>query len=563
MGAAAFLMVEYVGIPYVQVMKHAILPALISYIALFYIVHLEALKAGMEGLPRRQQSSGQQRLISFVMTVSGFIILSAITYYGIGFIKTLFGSSAAPIIAIVLLAAYLFLLWVGSRQPELEIDDPNSPVFELPETGPTVRSGLHYLLSVVVLVWCLMVEQLSPGLSAFWATMFMIFIMVTQKPILAALRGSGALGTAFKAGVRDLIDGLATGARNMIGIGVATAAAGIIVGTVSLTGVGLVMTEIVELLSGGNLMLMLILVAAISLILGMGLPTTANYIVVSTLMAPVVVELGAQSGLIVPLIAVHMFVFYFGLMADVTPPVGLASFAAAAIAKHDPIKVGITAFYYSMRTAILPFLFIFNTQLLLIGLTGPIHTVITIGTAIIAMLVFAAATQGYFLTKTRWWETLALLLVCFTLFRPGFWMDMVYPPFDEVRGQAMQQEIADAPANTGKRIWIEGISLEGNDVRKGVLLPLGAKEGDYRQRLADAGVTVMPDGDELMVVGVRFGSVAEKLGLEQGFRIKAIELPAARPAKEWFFVPALALLALVMWLQALRMRRGRGAPALA
>ena len=563
MGAAAFLMVEYVGIPYVQVMKHAILPALISYIALFYIVHLEALKAGMEGLPRRQQSSGQQRLISFVMTVSGFIILSAITYYGIGFIKTLFGSSAAPIIAIVLLAAYLFLLWVGSRQPELEIDDPNSPVFELPETGPTVRSGLHYLLSVVVLVWCLMVEQLSPGLSAFWATMFMIFIMVTQKPILAALRGSGALGTAFKAGVRDLIDGLATGARNMIGIGVATAAAGIIVGTVSLTGVGLVMTEIVELLSGGNLMLMLILVAVISLILGMGLPTTANYIVVSTLMAPVVVELGAQSGLIVPLIAVHMFVFYFGLMADVTPPVGLASFAAAAIAKHDPIKVGITAFYYSMRTAILPFLFIFNTQLLLIGLTGPIHTVITIGTAIIAMLVFAAATQGYFLTKTRWWETLALLLVCFTLFRPGFWMDMVYPPFDEVRGQAMQQEIADAPANTGKRIWIEGISLEGNDVRKGVLLPLGAKEGDYRQRLADAGVTVMPDGDELMVVGVRFGSVAEKLGLEQGFRIKAIELPAARPAKEWFFVPALALLALVMWLQALRMRRGRGAPALA
>ena len=212
-----------------------------------------------------------------------------------------------------------------------------------------------------------------------------------------------------------------------------------------------------------------------------------------------------------------------------------------------------------MRTAILPFLFIFNTQLLLIGLTGPIHTVITIGTAIIAMLVFAAATQGYFLTKTRWWETLALLLVCFTLFRPGFWMDMVYPPFDEVRGQAMQQEIANAPANTGKRIWIEGISLEGNDVRKGVLLPLGAKEGDYRQRLADAGVTVMPDGDELMVVGVRFGSVAEKLGLEQGFRIKAIELPAARPAKEWFFVPALALLALVMWLQVLRMRRGRGA----
>src|SRR5690606_30971208 len=309
-------------------------------------------------------------------------------------------------------------------------DDPNAPVFELPETAPTLKSGLHYLLSVVVLIWCLMVEQMSPGLSAFWATVFMIFILLTQRPLIAILRGRGDLLGAAKIGVHDLVDGLATGARNMIGIGVATAAAGIIVGTVSLTGIGLVMTELVEYVSGGNLMLMLVMVAVISLVLGMGLPTTANYIVVSTLMAPVVVELGAQSGLIVPLIAVHLFVFYFGLMADVTPPVGLASFAAAAIARHDPIKTGITAFYYSMRTAILPFLFIFNTQLLLIGLTGPFHLILTIFIAIVAMLVFAAATQGYFLTKTRWYETVALLVVCLTLFRPGLWMDMVAPPFD-------------------------------------------------------------------------------------------------------------------------------------
>ncbi len=567
MGAAAFLMVEYVGITYVQVMKHAILPALISYIALFYIVHLEALKAGMEGLPRRGQSTGTQRLISFAMTVSGFIILAAATYYGVGFVKSVLGDGAAAVIALGLLLIYLLLLWISSRQPELEIDDPNSPVFELPETGPTVRSGLHYLLSVVVLVWCLMVEQLSPALSAFWATVFMIFIMVTQRPILNLMRGRGRLGSAFMTGVMELVEGLATGARNMIGIGLATAAAGIIVGTVSLTGVGLVMTEVVEILSGGNVMLMLVLVAVISLILGMGLPTTANYIVVSTLMAPVVVELGAQSGLIVPLIAVHMFVFYFGLMADVTPPVGLASFAAAAIAKHDPIKVGITAFYYSMRTAILPFLFIFNTQLLLIGLSGPIHTVITIGSAIVAMLVFAAATQGYFITRTRWYETLALLLVCFTLFRPGFWMDMLYPPFDEIRGEAMHRQIADAPANSSKRLWIEGTSLEGKEVRKGILLPLGPKAEDYRKRLAAAGVTVMPDGDELSVVGVRFGSVAEKLGLEQSFKIKAAEVPVARPAKEWLFIPALLLLALVMWLQSRRARgaggRPRRAPAVA
>jgi TRAP transporter 4TM/12TM fusion protein len=563
MGAAAFLMVEYVGIPYVQVMKHAFLPAIISYIALFYIVHLEALKAGMHGLPRRTQSTASQRLLSFVMTVTGFIVLAGITYYTIGFVKSLFGAAAVPVIGVGLLAAYVGLLWVGSRQPELAIDDPNAPVFELPETGPTVRSGLHYLLAVVVLVWCLMVEQLSPALSAFWATLFMVFVMLTQKPILGAMRGDHRPLEHVKAGVADLIDGLATGARNMIGIGVATAAAGIIVGTVSLTGVGLVMTEVVELLSGGNLMLMLVLVAAISLILGMGLPTTANYIVVSTLMAPVIVELGAQSGLIVPLIAVHLFVFYFGLMADVTPPVGLASFAAAAIAKHDPIQTGITAFYYSMRTAILPFLFIFNTQLLLIGLTGPFHLILTVFIAIVAMLVFAAATQGYFLTRTRWYETAALLLVCFTLFRPGFWMDMIAPPFNEIKGPAMTQAIEQAPPNSGKRAWIEGLNLNGDEVRKGVLLPLGPA-GSAKERLASAGLTVMADGDNLMVAAVKFGSAAEKLGIEQSFRITALEVPADRPAKEWLFIPALALLALVMWLQMGRLRREKGAaPAVA
>jgi TRAP transporter 4TM/12TM fusion protein len=548
MGAAAFLMVEYVGIPYVDVMKHAFLPAIISYIALFYIVHLEALKANMQGLPRRGNSTGTQRLVSFLLTVSGFIVLAGLTYYVIGFLKSLLGDAAVVVIGLGLVAVYLGLLWIGSRQPVLELDDPNAPVFELPETGPTVKSGMHYLLSVVVLVWCLMVERLSPALSAFWATMFMVFVMLTQKPIIGFFRGDHRFVEHAKAGWTDLIDGLVTGARNMIGIGVATAAAGIIVGTVSLTGVGLVMTEVVELLSGGNLMLMLVLVAVISLILGMGLPTTANYIVVSTLMAPVVVELGAQSGLIVPLIAVHLFVFYFGLMADVTPPVGLASFAAAAIAKHDPIKTGITAFYYSMRTAILPFLFIFNTQLLLIGLDGPLHVALTMGSALIAMLVFAAATSGYFFARNRWYETLALLLVCFTLFRPGYWMDMIHPPFDELKGEAMMQSIEAAPAGTGKRVWIEGMNMDGKDIRKGVLIPLGAP-GDAKTRLASAGLTVMADADTLMVVGVKFGSTAEKLGIEQSFHITSVEVPADRPAKEWLFVPAFALLALIVWLQ--------------
>jgi TRAP transporter 4TM/12TM fusion protein len=554
MGAAAFLMVEYVGIPYTQVIKHAFLPALISYIALFYIVHLEALKGGMTGLPRRDGGTATQRLVSFGMTVAGFIVLAGLVYYGIGWMKGAFGDAAIWVIGVGVLAAYIGLLWFGARQPELALDDPNAPVFELPETGPTLKSGLHYLLSVVVLIWCLMVEQMSPGLSAFWATMFMIFILLTQRPIQAAFRGRGDLLGAAKQGVADLVDGLATGARNMIGIGVATAAAGLIVGTVSLTGVGLVMTELVEAISGGNLMLMLVLVAVISLVLGMGLPTTANYIVVSTLMAPVVVELGAQSGLIVPLIAVHLFVFYFGLMADVTPPVGLASFAAAAVARTDPIKTGITAFWYSMRTAILPFLFIFNTQLLLIGITSAWHLALTFVSATVAMLVFAAATQGWFLVRTRWYETIALLLVTFTLFRPGFWWDMAFPPYEEAPATELMSFAETAPRNANKRIWIEGQTLEGRDVRKGVLLPLG-EPGPARERLAQAGLRVVPLGDELQIIMVQFGSQAQKLGIEQGWRITGIEMPADRPVKEWMFVPALALLGLVVWLPRRRARQ--------
>jgi len=563
MGAAAFLMVEYVGIPYTEVIKHAFLPAIISYIALFYIVHLEALKADIQGLPRRGGTTAMQRLLSFVTTVAGFVVLSGIVFYGVGWLKTLMPDTAIYIIGLFVLAAYLGLLKIGSRQPELEMDDPNAPVFELPETGPTLKAGLHYLLAVVVLIWCLMVEQLSPALSAFWATVFLMFMMLTQRPILAWMRGRGGYATAAWHGFTDLISGLEVGARNMIGIGVATAAAGIIVGTVSLTGVGLVMTEIVELLSGGNLIIMLLLVAFISLVLGMGLPTTANYIVVSTLMAPVVVELGAQSGLLVPLIAVHLFVFYFGLMADVTPPVGLASFAAAAIARSDPIKTGITAFFYSMRTAILPFLFIFNTQLLMIGIDNIFHLALTVLSAVVAMLIFAAATQGYFLVRSRWYETLALLLVTFTLFRPGYWWDMVHPPYDERPPAELMTLVEKAGKDERKRIWVEGINLEGKEVRKGVLLPLG-EPGKAQERLKRIGLTTMSLGGDVQVAAVAFGSTAEKLGLEQGFKVTSIEVPADRPAKEWMFLPALALLAVVVLLQRARGRRqtpASGVPA--
>ncbi len=558
MGAAAFLMVEYVGITYTQVMKHAFLPAMISYIALFYIVHLEALKSDIRGIPRRIVKPWQARLASLVMSVSGFIILAGVVYYGLGWIKQVAGPASLPIIAMLMLTVYVLLIRFSAHYPELHMDDPNQPLEELPDAGPTLKSGLHFLLPVVVLIWNLMVEELSPALSAFWAICFLMFILVTQRPLFAFFRGHGALAQAFKTGWHDLYRGLASGARNMVAIGIATAAAGIIVGTVTLTGIGLVLTDLVEAVSGGNLMIMLFMVAVVSLILGMGLPTTANYIVVSTLMAPVVVEIGAQSGLVVPLIAVHMFVFYFGLMADVTPPVGLASYAAAGIAKCDPIKTGVTAFGYSIRTAILPFMFIFNTQLLMIGIDSWLHFLIVVSTAIIANLMFAAATQGWFLVRNRWWESALLLLVCFSLFRPEFWWDKLYAPYQSLPATQIMAEAEKLPANANLRIWVEGLSLEGEEVKKGILLPLGPRKDNPRERLADVGISVMQLGDAVQISTVKFGSRADKLGLEQGFNIVMIEEPSQRPDKEWVYVPTLALLGLIVWLQR---RRQKLAPA--
>ncbi len=560
MGAAAFLMVEYVGISYVDVIKHAFLPAIISYIALVYIVHLEALKADMKGLPRRRVSTFAQSLMSFTATVLGLIILSGVVYYGIGWLRPALGAAAIWVIGAAVVVAYVALLWYGSRFPELHIDDPNAEIVELPEPGPTIKSGLHFLLPVVVLVWCLVVERFSPGLAAFWATVFMILIVATQRPILAYFRKHEDMGDAARRGLRDLLGGLVAGARNMIGIGVATAAAGIVVGTVTITGIGLVMTEFVEFISGGNLMAMLIFTAIISLILGMGLPTTANYIVVSTLMAPVVVTLGAEQGLIVPLIAVHMFVFYFGILADDTPPVGLAAFAAAAIARSDPIRTGIQGFTYDIRTAILPFMFIFNTELLLIGVRTWYLLLSTIVTALLAMLLFAAGTQGYFLIRSRLWESLALILIAFTLFRPGFWMDMIYPPLESVPATAIYEIAESLPEDAQIRIRVVGEDLEGRSIDKIVMLPLGAK-GDGKERLANAGLELRFEDGKALVDNVVFGSTAERQKIDFDYEIPSVERKADRPPRQLFYIPALLLLGIIVMAQLGRRKRLQAASA--
>ena len=567
MGAAAFLMIEYVNMPYSQLITHAFLPALISYIALVYIVHLEAQKMGLKGLERVEPASPilvtLLKIVSYILVV---VTLAIAVYYGLGWIKDVMPDFAFLIVCILLAAVYLKLIRRVAQFPELEMDDPNAPVAKLPYRKPTVNAGLHFLLPVVVLMWCLMVEQFSPGLSAFWGTVALAVILITQRPLLSFFRKNGENKAAlFKQGVQELVDGLESGARNMIGIGIATATAGIIVGAVSLTGFGVQLSSIIEMLSMGNILLMLILVAIFSLILGMGLPTTANYIVVSSLMALVIVEVGKQNGLIVPLIAVHLFVFYFGIMADVTPPVGLASFAAAAISGGSPIKTGVQAFYYSLRTAILPFLFIFNTDLLLIDV-GWAKGILVFLTATIGILVFTSATMNYFFTKNKLWESFILILAAFMLFRPGFFMERISPTARYIEPAQLTQEIAQTPVGQNLMIKVSGVNPYGKAIE--FYSQLSVPEGENgEERIKALGLTLLDTGEKIEIDGqpspkilidnVEIDSPAAKAGLNWDQTILEVSLPRNSLPKELMFIPALLIIFGIAWNQRRRMNKNK------
>ena len=368
MGAAAFIMAEILGIPYIDVVRAAVLPALISYMALFYVVHMEALKLNLKAIPRK----------------------------------------------------------------------------DLPNFFSTFTRGIYFLIPLGVLIVYLVILRRSPIMAALLAVESVVVIMLIQRPVIAFLklgreRRAGTLDpsvdfkatlwNAFLVGIGDVWDGLIGGARNMVAVGVATATAGIIVGVVTITGMVGRFIILIDTLSMGNVVLMLIFTAMTCLLLGMGMPTTANYIIMATLTAPVIVQLGADAGLVFPLIAAHLFVFYFGILADDTPPVGLAAYAGAAIARSDPIRTGIQGFTYDLRTAVLPFIFLFNNEMLMIaGVTETGRTIwlddpLRIGwvffSGLIAMFAFASALQGQLVERCNLFERLLLLVVAASTFRAG------------------------------------------------------------------------------------------------------------------------------------------------
>ncbi|VAX20925.1 TRAP-type uncharacterized transport system, fused permease component [hydrothermal vent metagenome] len=351
MGAAAFIIAEFLGITYFEVVRAAIIPALASYLTLFYISHLEALKLGLKGAAKE----------------------------------------------------------------------------DVPKFFPTLLRGAHYLVPVAALIISLLILKQSPIASAFNAILILMGIMALQSPLKALAGGRQVLPALLEA-FTGIYDGLINGSRNMVTIGIATATAGIIVGTVTLTGLGLRVVEIVEILSMGSLPLMLLITAFACLLLGMGLPTTATYIVMATLTAPIIVTLGANSGVVIPLIAVHLFVFYFGILADDTPPVGLCAYAASGIAGSDPVRTGIQSFTYDIRVALLPFMFIYNNEILLIGVTSYTHGIFIMVMTALGMYAFASATQGYAVLALSYAERIILLLVTWLLINPYFFNGFISLP---------------------------------------------------------------------------------------------------------------------------------------
>ncbi len=341
MGAAAFIIAEYVNVPYIEVIKAAAIPAFVSYFALLYITHLEAMKLGMTGLPRE----------------------------------------------------------------------------ELPPFFSTLKRGAIFLLPVFALLYELLLLRHSPELAAFRAIMILVGVIIYRE-LSSAVSNEISFSRAMGRSCRTILDGLVAGSRNMLTVAVATAAAGIIVGIVSL-GIGGMITQVVEVLAGGNVFLLLLITAIASLLLGMGLPTTATYIVMASLTAPVIVEVGFSYGFIVPLMAAHLFCFYFGILADDTPPVGLASYAAAAIAESEPIPTGIQAFRYDLRTAVIPFMFIFNTDLILHGISSWPQGLLIFAMAVLGAFAFTSALQGHFLVPNRWFEIPFFLLASLILFNPA------------------------------------------------------------------------------------------------------------------------------------------------
>ena len=459
MGAAAFVMASFIGVTYFEVVKHAFLPAIISYIALFYISHLEALKLNLKGME--------------------------------------------------------------------DADVPN--------LKKTFLSGLHFLIPIFVLIYMLVYLRFTASYSIFYATVSLILVNLVYLLIKNSFSKD-----ALKIWFNQTIVGFEKGALNMVGVGIAIATAGIIVGAVGSTGLSTNLIIVIESIAKDNVTILLFLTIILCLLLGMGLPTTANYVVVASLMATVLVDVGNASGFIFPLIAVHLFVFYFGLMADVTPPVGLASYAAAAISGGDPLKTGLQAFWYSLRTGILPIVFLFNHELLLIGIENIWHALVVIITSLVGILVFTSATQGWFINKLKWYEIIVFLIISISLLSPEFVLNKFYPKYNYQDINNINSVILDPKKEV--RFKVTRPSLYG-DRYKLFVIDKNTFEEEYN--LEDYGINLVKQNNKIIVDNLKWNGQAKKSGFEMGDYISEFKIENSNRPSKLFVYPIAILLLLI------------------
>jgi len=511
-------------------------------------VGMSAVKAG--AIEVAASTNGQ--LMPPIMGAAAFIIAELI---GISYFEVV---KAAFIPAV---SSYIALIYI-SHLEAMKLGLKGLPKSQIPPLGKTFRSGLHFLIPITVLVYLLMVMRWTAGTAVFYSILLMMIIILMEK-VWHEMRGGGSDAVqALNDGLRLIFDGLVAGARNMVNIAVAVASAGIIVGAVGSTGLNNAMVGVIEAISGGNVYILLVLTAVLALILGMGLPTTANYLVVASLLAPVLVELGAASGLVLPLIAVHLFVFYFGILADDTPPVCLAAYAAAAISRADPIQTGIQGFIYDMRTAILPFIFIFNPELLLIGIESVWHGLLIFAVTMLALLSFSSLTQGWTLVSNRIHEGIMLAVVVMMLFRPGIFMNLIYPDFATLELEKFVAGEVSAKQAYTVRFHIVRTTDYGDRFKLYRLatpdMP-AAGPGDYY------GVTFKATEDGRYEVDeLAFKGLAEQAGIEVGDTLTEVDVEQlGQPSKMWVYPFGLALLGLVLLSQWPRWRRAKASEAAA
>jgi len=457
MGAAAFVMASFIGVTYFEVVKHAFLPAIISYVALFYISHLEALKLNLKGMDAK----------------------------------------------------------------------------DVPNLKKTFLAGLHFLIPIFVLIYLLVYLRFTASYSIFYATIALIFVNLINK-LIKQPNFKDALKTWFN----QTIVGFEKGAINMVGVGIAIATAGIIVGAVGSTGLSTNLIIVIESIAKDNVIILILLTIILCLLLGMGLPTTANYVVVASLMAMVLVDVGNASGFIFPLIAVHLFVFYFGLMADVTPPVGLASYAAAAISGGDPLKTGVQAFWYSLRTGILPIVFLFNHELLLIGIENIWHALLVIVTSLIGILIFTAATQRWFFNKLQWYEIIIFLFISISLLSPEFVLNKFYPKYNYKDINQIQFLELDPK----KEIHFK-VTRPSEYGERYKLFVIEKNTFETKFNLDEYGISLIKDKKRIVVDTLKWNGKAKKSGFETGDFISELKVENLdRPNKRIIYPLAILLL---------------------